>query len=562
MAVKAGDIQLGYLAAPVLSMLQYILTGSFTHFIVQFLIQIILLNTILRSAMEEAVYYMEPQEFTQTLTQSTNTILALTFFFTLLVHCFQKRAYSKAWESERENRNLEKQKVFLLSFSHELRNLLNTLTGNVRLASLDEYLSEKAKELLRNAEICGELLLHLVNNILDTAKVDIGELEVDLRPTKIYDVLEGIWSICSELIRQQGLRGKMTIQKDIPKTLLVDHYRLTQVFLNIVSNAIKFTDSGSVNITVEWKSGLQEVNEKCFLPRPFNHKDEQDEGLFEKSQVFNVFEDNSLVLDFRRRKIDKTQLRYYMTHGAPGATHTHKGVLKITITDTGCGMPEDAVAQLFNKYTQVTTDPSKRKLGTGLGLFISRQICEKMNGVIRVFSRVDKGSCFIFCLSTESSRDQSETVLNIEAFNQAASNKELKVMIVDDIPFNQMILKSFFDKLGVKVVSVAKDGVEACRNYQRHTGAGERPHIVSMDLDMPIMNGKKASQKIREYEMQEGLDGCCLMIVSGNCIESEIAECLNAEGRIKADSFLKKPTKMEDIMRVIGRRFLNTEIID
>ena len=128
--------------------------------------------------------------------------------------------------------------------------------------------------------------------------------------------------------------------------------------------------------------------------------------------------------------------------------------------------------------------------------------------------------------------------------------KKLRAMIVDDVPFNHVILKNFLMKLGVEVVSIAVNGLEAYTQYEKHVREGNAPHIITMDLEMPVMDGKQASQKIREMEARKGLNKCFLAIVSGNCSESETYECLSREGVVKADSFLKKPLKLENLFEL------------
>ena len=378
----------------------YILMGDFKQFLLQIFLQAAFVNSVFSYRMEEAVLHMTPSEFVQALNQSSNQVFATNFVIVLLMNYQITKTTQRVMNTERRRADAENQKTFLFSFSHELRNLINSLTGNVKLAGMDTHVPERVKELLSNAEACGELLLYLVNNILDTGKAEVGELEVDLKPTKIYNSFEKIWGICSELIRRKDLRGRMLIQKDLPKNLLTDQYRLTQIFINLIGNAIKFTERGSINITVEWLKNYTEVTNECFEPHPFNEDDDTDEGLYEKRQGFRVFSDDFISLDLQNRKVNENSII------APSIAE--RGVLKIAISDTGCGMNKDQTNKLFHKFTQVTADASKRKLGTGLGLFIIKQICERMNGEAKVFSKQDKGSCFIFCIPTATVSNRPE----------------------------------------------------------------------------------------------------------------------------------------------------------
>ena len=546
----AQSAYVGLAVAPILPTCHFVFTGSIWHALVQAVIQLIFLNTLYQDRVRESLEILRPDEAAPALTGALSVsfvIYGLTFS---MAHYFLTQAYDKITTIEKKKTEIENQKTFLLSFSHELRNLINSLVGNVKLASLEKSLPSGAKELLLTAEVCGELLLHLVNNILDTGKVEIGELEINPSPNKVHETLQKIWGICSELIKQKGLYGRMKISKSIPRTLLLDHYRLTQIFLNLIGNAIKYTEKGSININVEWMGNNPEVTEDCFKPYPFNQDDDdQDEGIFEKNQGFDIFKSDYLILNTRKKQIDTGFL-------APSYADCEKGVLKVTIIDTGYGMTKEQLVQLFQKFTQVSTDPSRRMLGTGLGLFISKQICQGMGGEIRVFSKKDVGSCFTFCLPITTVQSLDEHSVSFESLKTAISVKRLKAMIVDDAPFNHLILTNFFEKLGIEVVDVAVNGLEAYKKFLRRCQMGDRPDIVAMDIEMPVMNGKEASQKIRELEIQMGLVPCFLTIVSGNCTSSVIKECLDKHGTMKADSFLKKPVSLEELLRALGFHFI------
>ena len=543
-------IHVAYLSVHMLPMFNYIFTGSYYCFLFQTLVQNFLLQFYYPPIMEKAVRLMTPEAFTHALTYSTHFTTFFYFFKMTLQHYLMYQAFVKINNTERKRNEAETQKTFLLSFSHELRNLINSLIGNVKLASL-EKLNERTKELLLNAEVCGELLLHLVNNILDTGKVELGELEINPTPTRIYDALEKIWGVCSELIVKKSLRGCMRIQNNLPKVVMIDNYRLTQVFLNLVGNAIKYTERGFIDISVEWIEGKESVDISCFEPHPFNNEDDQDEGLFEKDQMFNIFKEKAVLLGTGSRRVNKKLLKPLQ--------NSQKGVLKIIVRDTGCGIPKNHMDKLFMKFTQVTEDASKKKLGTGLGLFISKQLSTRMNGEIKAFSQENRGSSFIICLPIECAQGEDEFMPDIESLKTSITKKNLGVMMVDDLPFNHIVLRNYCSKLNIDVVDVLSNGKEAYEKYLEHVNYRSRPSIITMDLDMPIMDGKEASEKIRQLEADRNLSPCFLLIISGNCTESEIRQCMDRNGKIRADGFLKKPVNLDELVRVIGKRFLQME---
>ena len=282
-------------------LLVYVATGSIWHFLINTSIQFYLLNTVHQQPMKRCVMFMDPDAFVTSLTYQTNQAIIYSISFTIFAHVLMKQAIQQINVAEKKRDDFENQKNFLLGFSHELRNLINSLMGNVKLAAA-EATGEKAKDLLANAELCAEMLLHLIINILDTGKVELGDLEINPAPVKIYDIMDRVWSICSELIQKKNLRGRLRMQKNIPQVLTLDRYRLMQIFLNLVQNAVKYTDVGSIDINVEWINNTQHVTNKCFEPLPFNNRDAQDEGLFEKMQNTNLFNSNLMFLSFTGKK--------------------------------------------------------------------------------------------------------------------------------------------------------------------------------------------------------------------------------------------------------------------
>jgi len=521
----------------------YVFINDFGYYLLQVCIQAVIVEVYYVKVIEKTIYEMPPEKLAHMMAYGCHVTVVIVVVLFGLSHYLMHMTYVRLIQTEKQKNEYETQKVFLLSFSHELRNLINSLSGNVKLASL-ENITDRAKELLNNAEVCGELLLHLVNNILDSGKVEIGELEITPSPNKIYDNLERIWSICSELIKRKDLSGTLRIPKNLPRNMLLDHYRFTQIFLNLVGNSIKYTDKGSVEVTIEWLPDRFLVEEECFQPYPFNDADDLDEGIFEKTHLFKVFNDDELRLSLRSTKVSSPLLE--------DPVNSNPGVLKVIVTDTGCGMPANRLSQLFQKFSQITSDDSKKKLGTGLGLFITKQIVKRMNGEIKVFSSEGKGSSFIFCIPVVCGVQEARHQHDIESVKAMISTKNLKAMIVDDISFNHLILKNFLTKLKIGISDVAVNGLEAVKRYQKLAEQWNRPDIVTMDLDMPIMDGKQASRKIRQFEREKGLRPCFLIIISGNCTNSEVKECLDENGSIKAQAFIKKPINIEDLIRVIG----------
>ena len=411
------------------------------------------------------------------------------------------KAHQQISEDKIKKADLERQKIFLLSFSHEIRNLINSMTGSIQLAIL-ENLPVKVDSLLHNSQVCGEMLLHLVNNILDTGKVEVGELEINPAANRIDETLEKVWSVCAQLIKAKKLTGKMRVKTCLPSILIIDNYRLMQIMLNLVGNSIKFTENGSINIDVEWILGEQDVTPECFEPVPF---DEEDEGLFDKSQACKIFNKSLLLLDLHNKKLNKrSESNIQQAH--------NKGILKIIVTDSGSGIPEDNIHRLFKKFSQVSSDPSKRKLGTGLGLFITKQLIEKMGGQIKAYSKLGKGTVFIVCIPVEAIQAPQKQARSVKTFIEMVESAKLNAMIVDDAEFNLVIINSTLTKLGVNVDTIARNGSEAFEKYKENVKGKKSFDVVTMDVETPVMDGKKAVQLIRAYEREFDLEPCLIII--------------------------------------------------
>ena len=417
-------------------------TGNIWQFLLQSVLQLAYLNSIYQEEMLRAVTFMSPEGFTGSLTQASNSLMLFCILIVICVQMSLQSAYDRVLTAEKKKDEVEMQKTFLLGFSHELRNLINSLMGNVRLASL-EVLSERVSGFLQNADLCGELLLHLVNNILDTGKIEVGDLEVNPMPNDVYNTVEKIWSVCLELIRRKNLNGTLRISRNTPHMLKFDHYRLAQVFLNVIGNAVKFTEKGSVDIKVEWINGLS-INKEYFESADFGCDDNDDEendmseGVSLKNRRFSFTNNKYITLTTSQTKISQIPIQ--------PKNQPPSGILKVTVNDTGCGISNGNIEKVFQKFSQISFDATNRKLGTGLGLFITKELCRRMNGEVKAFSKLNRGSSFIFCLPMETVPQGDRQIFSGCSLKDFETFRQLKAMVVDDDLFSQTILNNYFHK--------------------------------------------------------------------------------------------------------------------
>jgi signal transduction histidine kinase/CheY-like chemotaxis protein len=535
-------------------MVLYFTRGNHVLFFLESAIQLIFLKFVYSPSIEKVVVQLEAKEYAKLMTQFQSTTLIVCV---ILVWAFE-RCFQSSYRDLLNEKKIEinKQKFLINGFSHEFRNLLQNMIGGIQI-SLKEELSLKAREYIVNTDRCGELLLNLVNNILDTAKAGINELEIHVSPTQMKEALGKTWNICSQMLINRKLSGILKISRNLPSTLILDNYRLMQILLNLVGNSAKFTDSGYVNVTIDWIPNKTVIDDSCFLPEPYNN---DEEGAFEKAQ--NIAESSGDYLISRAEKPSVPSWRQ------EASNDNNSGVVKISVSDSGCGMKPDDLHQIFNQYSQVTPDISKRKMGSGLGLYVTNLLCEKMGGDIRVFSQEKIGTTLTICFPTEAKSDFEPFVeLNLNAtkdvdftakesprssLNSLTQLDEIehrcRIMLVDDEHFIVNILEEYIQQLKLTIIAKAFNGEGAYQTYYESILKEEPIDVILMDINMPIMNGKEAAKKIREFEREKKIWPVKIIMISANCVESEIVDCLDQNGEIRAIQFLKKPVTL-DVLR-------------
>jgi len=418
----------------------------------------------------------------------------------------------------------------------------------LQLVLQGETLSSKAAEMINIAKVCGEILLHNINNMLDTGKHEIGKLEVNPISTQVNELFQRTWSIYCELLSRKKLRGQLRLAKDLPASVKIDSQKVNQILLNLIGNSIKFTEKGSITVTVNWlKYG--KVNDKCFEPIPY---DDTDEGIFEKEENLSAISFSQLsdstpgfpgLLSHERRPC--------VDHEIVNPVQESTGFLNIIVMATGSGMKKEALEKLFKKFSQVSEDASQRQIGTGLGLFITKEICTIMKGEIRAYSKPGVGSTFIVCIPTTSLPLDNVQKVGSELIIHQLKQKQLKALVADDSPFNVNLTCNYFTQLGASVVSVAYTGYDAFLKYKEARLSNVYIDIIAMDIDMPIMDGRTACDKIRQYERENRLKPTVILLISGNYDKEQIDEYINAEQGHRADYFLRKPVSYSEFNRAV-----------
>lgn len=326
--------------------------------------------------------------------------------------------------------------LFLASMSHELRTPLNIMLGFTQVMNRDSSLTSEQRESLQIISRSGHHLLALINDVLDLSKIEVGRLTLDESSFDLISLLRTLREMFNQKAESKGLQLSLEIASNVPQYVSADPNKLRQVLINLLGNAIKFTQKGSVSLKVKRKKEKRNT--------------EQEEGRDKFTDLtFEVF-------------------------------------------DTGVGIDPKEINSIFDAFVQ-TQSGKVAPEGTGLGLAISRKFVRLMGGDITVRSTLDLGSAFRFeipvrlALASEVKPTQHQR----QVIGLAPGQLPYRILVADDQAENRQLLVKLLTPLGLEVQE-AKNGEEAVILWQQW-----QPHLIWMDIRMPQMDGYEATQRIR-----------------------------------------------------------------
>ena len=366
--------------------------------------------------------------------------------------------------------------IFLANMSHELRTPLNAILGFARVMERDALFPDSQRSNLDTINRAGEHLLSMINDVLDMSKVEAGRMQLEPQAFDLHQFLRDLTTMTSMRAEAKGLHFLFEPGEALPRFVVSDEGKLRQVLINLLANAVKFTDEGGAALRA---SGVVEPDGSRWLV--------------------------------------------------------------IEVEDTGRGIPDDKLVAIFEPFVQACSSPEER--GTGLGLAISKRLVELMGGALELSSTLGEGSLFRVRMPlVEASphqiraRPTSRRIVGLAPGQRA----DLRLLSVEDNTDNRGLLRAVLQNVGLDVRE-ARNGAEGVDLFRQW-----RPHLIWMDIRMPVMDGRDAVARIRSLP---GSEHCRIIAVSASTFLEQV-EAVIAEG---FDDFLRKPYRELEVYEMLER---------
>ncbi len=381
--------------------------------------------------------------------------------------------------------------TFLANMSHELRTPLNAILGFTQLMERDPTFPAEHRESLGIVNRSGEHLLNLLNDVLEMSKIEAGRVELQLEAFDLHHMLLSLEEMFRMHADQKGLTLRFERAPDVPRYVRADQGKLRQVLINLLGNAVKFTEEGGVTLRVSKRAKKQG---NISPPRP----------------------------------------------PAP--------LLYFEVEDTGPGIAPDEQPKAFEAFAQTSSGQRSEK-GTGLGLPISREFTRLMGGELASDSQVGRGAAFTFEVQVEiveaadvPATEPTRRVIGLEPGQHAADGGPFRILAVDDVETARKLLVKFLQPLNFELRE-AINGQEALKIWEEW-----QPHLIWMDIRMPVMDGYEATRQIKARAA--ATDRPAIIVALTASAFEEDRETILAVG---CDDFVRKPFREHEIFDVLHR---------
>jgi len=371
---------------------------------------------------------------------------------------------------------------FLANMSHEIRTPMNAIIGFSDLLA-DENLTDEQKRSINTIRESAKTLLDLINDILDYSKIEAKKFDIEIIECSLGRILGFVESIMKPQAGKKLLDFKIIESKGLPERIRTDPARLRQCLVNLVNNAIKFTEKGHVYINVS----LEDRNNQPYI--------------------------------------------------------------RFDVEDTGIGIPEDKQKVIFESFTQVDADKTRKYGGTGLGLTVTRQLSELLGGELTVTSKVGKGSIFSYVIPAGLDVTK-ESPLNIHSSHIDPVKKKTgqpefsgHILVAEDAGANQVLIESLLKRVGLQV-TIAEDGNQALQE-----ALSKQFDLIFMDIEMPNMSGYEATKAIRKKGLKTPIIALTAYAMKGDDEKCFAAGC---------NDYVSKPIVREKLLQILGK-YLSAE---
>jgi signal transduction histidine kinase/CheY-like chemotaxis protein/HPt (histidine-containing phosphotransfer) domain-containing protein len=372
---------------------------------------------------------------------------------TIGIHYARSRALIQMEELRLAAERASQAKTDLLAnVSHEVRTPMNGVLGLSALL-LDTDLDEKQKKMIAAIRESADALVGIVDEILDFSQLQKGQVELDTAPFDMRALIDGVVELMQPRADAKGISLESETPGITSQRFLGDSGRIRQVLLNLVNNAIKFTDSGSVQV--------------------------------------------------RGEVVDRAE----------------KARIRLSVRDTGVGIPEHLLDGIFTRYRRSSSGSNRSTAGNGLGLAISKQLVELMDGELGVSSTVDEGTCFWAEFDLGFGQDTTLRVIETDGRSQVLIREGALVLVAEDDPTSRMVTEALLKKLSCEV-DIATDGREALEKAK-----AKDYDIIFMDCHMPLIDGFQATKRIRQSPDKKELP---IIALTASVAEEDRVRCLDA----------------------------------